>query len=161
MIGPDRLELTMKSVQEQFSDYAAFHRTPGNKLFHRLGIPIIMLSLMGMLERVALFHSEGWQLDLAAILIVGSGIYYLALEWRLGIAMIAVSIVMYFAGAAMPMWLLVILFVTGWIFQGIGHAVYEKRQPAFAQNLVHLLIGPLWILNDAIGVVREPSRVTT
>lgn len=149
----------MKSVQEQFSDYAAFHKTPGNKLFHRLGIPIIMLSLLGMLERVVLFNSGGLQLDLALLLILGSGIYYLALEWRLGIAMIAVSVAMYFAGSALPMWLLVSLFVAGWIFQGIGHAVYEKRQPAFAQNLVHLLIGPLWILNDAMGIVQEPSRV--
>ncbi|HUF17255.1 MAG TPA: Mpo1-like protein, partial [Thermoanaerobaculia bacterium] len=90
-----------------------------------------------------------------------SGIYYLALEWRLGVAMILVSIGMYFIGAAMPMWLLITLFVAGWIFQGIGHAVYEKRQPAFAQNLVHLLICPLWILNDAIGVVSGDSRVTS
>lgn len=151
----------MKSVHEQFSDYAAFHRTPGNKLFHRLGIPIIMLSLLGMLERVAVFQSASLNIDLAMILIAASGIYYLALEWRLGSAMIAVSVAMYFAGAAMPMWLLISLFVAGWIFQGIGHAVYEKRQPAFAQNLLHLLIGPLWILNDAIGVVRQPSSVAS
>ena len=152
----------MKSVQEQFSDYAAFHQTAGNKLFHRLGIPIIMLSLLGMLERVVIAVTDSWQLDLAILLIVGSGIYYLALEWKLGLAMIAVSIGMYFAGAAMPMWLLIALFIIGWIFQGIGHAVYEKRQPAFAQNLIHLLIGPLWILNDMLHVVaagenRQPA----
>lgn len=143
----------MKSVQQQFSDYAAFHQTAGNKLFHRLGIPIIMLSLLGMLERVVIAHAGEWQLDLAILLIVASGIYYLALEWKLGFVMIVVSIAMYFAGAFIPMWLLIALFVIGWIFQGIGHAVYEKRQPAFAQNLIHLLIGPLWILNDVLHIV--------
>ena len=63
-----------------------------------------------------------------------------------------------FAGAAMPMWLLIALFIIGWIFQGIGHAVYEKRQPAFAQNLIHLLIGPLWILNDMLHVVAAGDK---
>jgi uncharacterized membrane protein YGL010W len=65
-----------------------------------------------------------------------------------------VSIGFYFLGAAMPMWLNVALFALGWIFQGIGHSVYEKRKPAFVRNFVHLLVGPLWILNDLIPVVK-------
>ena len=42
----------------------------------------------------------------------------------------------------------------GWIFQFIGHSVYEKKNPAFFRNFVHLLVGPLWILNDLIPVVK-------
>jgi uncharacterized membrane protein YGL010W len=68
--------------------------------------------------------------------------------------MLGVSIIFYVAGAAMPLWLNVALFVLGWIFQFIGHSVYEKRQPAFFRNVVHLLVGPLWILNDIIPVVK-------
>jgi len=37
------------------------------------------------------------------------------------------------------------LFATGWLFQLVGHSVYEKNRPAFGRNLVHLLIGPAWI----------------
>ena len=37
------------------------------------------------------------------------------------------------------------LFAVGWIFQLVGHSVYEKNRPAFVRNLGHLLIGPLWI----------------
>ena len=43
------------------------------------------------------------------------------------------------------------LFVVGWIFQFVGHYVYEKRAPAFYRNLAHLLVGPLWILAKATG----------
>ena len=43
------------------------------------------------------------------------------------------------------------LFVVGWIFQFIGHYVYEKRSPAFFRNLAHLLVGPLWIVAKAVG----------
>jgi uncharacterized membrane protein YGL010W len=40
--------------------------------------------------------------------------------------------------------------VVGWILQYLGHYVYEKKSPAFYRNLVHLLVGPLWILAKAV-----------
>jgi uncharacterized membrane protein YGL010W len=147
----------MRTIESHFADYAAYHQTKGNKWFHRFGIPMIMLTLIGMLTRVELFAVSGYRIDAAMLLIVASTIFYLVVEWRLAIAMLAVSIGFYVLGRAMPMWLNVTLFVLGWIFQFIGHSVYEKKQPAFLNNIVHLLIGPLWILNDLIPVVK-PSR---
>lgn len=38
------------------------------------------------------------------------------------------------------------MFVVGWIFQFIGHAI-EKTMPEFITNPVFLLIGPLFFLN--------------
>jgi uncharacterized membrane protein YGL010W len=149
----------MRDINELFADYASYHRTAGNKAFHRLGIPAIMLTAIGMLTRVTLFHVDRVWIDGAMLLIALSTIYYLIVEWRLAIAMLAVSIGMYFLGRAMPMWLNVTLFVLGWIFQFVGHSVYEKKNPAFYRNLLHLLIGPLWILNDLIPVVKPaPDR---
>ena len=144
----------MRDIQALFDDYASYHRTPGNKWFHRLGIPMIMLTLLGMLARVDLARAGSVVVDAAMVLVAVAGVYYLMLEWRLGLAMIAVSIAMYVAGAALPMTVNVVVFVAGWIFQFIGHSVYEKRQPAFFRNFVHLLIGPLWILNDVVPVVK-------
>ncbi|HEX9982677.1 MAG TPA: Mpo1-like protein [Thermoanaerobaculia bacterium] len=149
----------MRDINELFADYASYHRTAGNKMFHRLGIPAIMLTAIGMLTRVSLFEVSGVRIDAAMLLIALSTIYYLIVEWRLAIAMLAVSAGMYFLGRAMPMWLNVTLFVLGWIFQFVGHSVYEKKNPAFYRNLLHLLIGPLWILNDLIPVVKPaPDR---
>lgn len=147
----------MADVNELFADYAAHHRTRGNKIFHRLGIPMIMLTLIGMLTQVPLFDAGTVRFDAAMLLIAASTAYYFAIEWRLAMAMLVVSIVFYFAGAAVPLWINLAIFVLGWIFQFIGHSVYEKQQPAFFRNLVHLLVGPLWILNDVIHVVpRSP-----
>ena len=142
----------MRDITALFDDYASYHRTPGNKLFHRLGIPMIMLTLLGMLARV-----EMASIDAAIVLIALSSIYYLSLDWRLGMAMMLVSVAMWAIGRMLPMTVNVVFFVLGWIFQFIGHSVYEKKQPAFVRNLVHLLIGPLWILNDVIPLVK-PSR---
>ena len=145
----------MATVETLFADYASYHQTRGNKFFHRLGIPMIMLSLIGMLTQVTLFDIGTVRMDAAMLLIALSCAYYFVIEWRLGMAMIAVSIVMYFVGAALPFFLNLALFVLGWIFQFIGHKVYEHKNPAFFRNFVHLLIGPLWILNDIIPVVKQ------
>ena len=148
----------MQSIETLFADYASYHRTKGNKVFHRLGIPMIMLSLIGMLTQVPLFDVATLRLDAAMLLIAASSAWYFVVEWRLAIAMMAVSIVFYFVGAAIPFWINLALFVLGWIFQGIGHTVYEHKKPAFMRNFVHLLVGPLWILNDVVPVVKnQPS----
>ena len=144
--------LQMTKLDRLFDDYASYHRTAGNKWFHRFGIPLIMLSLLGMLARVEIVAINSLRIDLAVVLIVASAIYYLMLDWKLGLGMLGVSIIFYFIGAALPMSVNVTLFILGWVFQFIGHSVYEKKQPAFMRNFVHLLVGPLWILK---GMVRR------
>ena len=147
----------MQDIQTLFADYAAYHQTAGNKFFHRLGIPMIMLSLIGMLTTVPLVDVATVKLDVAMILIAAAIAYYFVIEWRLAIAMIAISVAFYFIGAALPLWINATLFVLGWIFQFIGHKVYEHKNPAFFRNFVHLLIGPLWILNDVVPVVKKSA----
>jgi uncharacterized membrane protein YGL010W len=146
----------MQDVSALFADYAAYHQTAGNKFFHRLGIPMIMLTLIGMLTQVPLFTAGTVRYDAAMFLIAASTAYYFVVEWRLAIAMAAVSIAFYFIGAAIPLAINVAVFILGWIFQFIGHKVYEHKNPAFFRNFVHLLIGPLWILNDVVHFVPAP-----
>ncbi len=140
----------MSRLDALFDDYASYHRTAGNKWFHRFGIPLIMLSLFGMLARVQLVAINSLRIDLAIVLIFAASVYYLMLDWKLGLGMLAVSIILYIAGAALPLSVNIVLFILGWIFQFVGHSVYEKKQPAFARNLVHLLVGPLWILKGMV-----------
>jgi uncharacterized membrane protein YGL010W len=107
-----------------------------------------------MLARVGIATISGFRIDAGILLIALATIYYLILEWRLAIAMLVVSSGFYLIGAWLPMWLNVALFILGWIFQFIGHSLYEHRQPAFFRNATHLMVGPLWILNDVIPVVK-------
>jgi uncharacterized membrane protein YGL010W len=144
----------MQDIRASFADYASYHQTKGNKWFHRLGIPLIMLTLIGMLARVGIATIGGIRLDAGMVLIALAVLYYLILEWRLAIPMLVVSIGFYLLGLRLPLSVNVALFILGWIFQFVGHSVYEHKKPAFLQNGVHLLIGPLWILNDLIPVVK-------
>ena len=138
-------------LSAHFADYAAFHGTPGNKACHYIGIPLIMVSLFAMLSAVPLFAVGGFTVTAAEVLLLAATAYYLTLDGVLALLMLAASAVLDVIGHAMPMALAVVLFVVGWIFQFIGHYVYEKRSPAFYRNLAHLLVGPLWILAKASG----------
>lgn len=148
----------MHRADPLFEDYAHHHRTVGNKWCHRIGIPLIILSLLGMLSIVR-FPIDGSVIDAAMILIAIVLAYYLWLGLRLGAAMLIASVLLYLIGQALPFFANVALFAIGWILQFIGHGVYEKRQPAFLRNMVHLLIGPVWILNDLVPLVPRSDRV--
>ena len=145
----------VRDMQTLFADYAEYHRTPGNKWFHRFGIPMIMLSLLGLLARVPIIMP----VDAAIALIAIAAVIYLRLDWRLGAMMIAVSVAFYLFGRALPLPINGALFVLGWVLQFVGHSVYEHRRPAFLKNALHLLVGPLWILNDAMP--RKLNREAT
>jgi uncharacterized membrane protein YGL010W len=41
-------------LQAYFQDYASFHRTPGNKVCHSIGIPSIVMSLLGLLSQIVI-----------------------------------------------------------------------------------------------------------
>jgi uncharacterized membrane protein YGL010W len=139
------------ALRSHFDDYAAFHRTPGNKACHSFGIPIILLASLALLARVPVFALGGFTVTLAEVLIALFVAYYLTLDRTLAFLMLVAYASLDAAGRLLPPLPALGLFVFGWILQGVGHAVYEKNSPAFFRNFVHLAIGQLWILAKAVG----------
>ena len=82
---------------------------------------------------------------------LASAAFYLRLDLRLGLAMalqLALSVwaSQWFAALSTATWLGwgVGLFVVGWAIQFLGH-YYEGKKPAFVDDLVGLLVGPLFL----------------
>jgi uncharacterized membrane protein YGL010W len=78
------------------------------------------------------------------------------LTHNIGIPLIVISLPLFFFNWR---WALA-LFVVGWIFQFVGHAI-EGNQPAFFRNPVYLLVGPAWVLRRAalmLGFGKRNSR---
>lgn len=51
------------------------------------------------------------------------------------------------------------LFIVGWIFQFMGHAI-EGNQPAFFKSPMYLLVGPWWLARraaTAIGLLKASA----
>ena len=148
----------MSRLDRHFADYAAHHQNGWNKATHTLGIPMIVLALFGLASRVVLLPlSESMTLDLGLILgLILIGIY---LAWHplLAIVTALICIPLYLGGSMLPTgWLLGILAV-GVGLQYLGHLAFEGKNPAFHRNLIHTLVGPLWmvaLLASALGLYR-------
>ena len=138
------------NIDGLFADYAAHHRTAGNVRTHLIGIPMIAFSLTGLLA-VELFRVEGFPVEIALLLIVALAPLHIWLDARLGAALTALYLGFYFGARLLSWEINVALFVVGWVFQFIGHMKYEHRSPAFYTNLLHLFVGPLWVLNHLLG----------
>ena len=145
-------------LENYFKDYMEYHQTSGNQICHFLGIPMITLSLLGMLSMVT-FGSEMWQTSLfrpdlgLALLILGLSFYFY-IDWKIALPFALVLTGFYFLGRTLPIQVLVALQVLGWIFQYIGHLKFEQRSPAFYKNLAHVFIGPLWVFSKAVGYAK-------
>lgn len=148
----------MRTLTDQLAQYAAYHRDRRNIATHFIGIPMIVLALAVLLSRPAwtvaalpLAVSPAW------LLFGLSVIYYFVLDVPLGLMMTVVSVLCVTCGAWLAQqltltWLAsgIGLFVVGWVFQFVGHVAYEHRKPAFIDDVIGLLIGPLFVLAEAL-----------
>lgn len=144
----------MRPVQEWLDEYADSHRHSTNKVLHWICVPVIVVSVVGLLWALpvpAAFAAAAPWLNWGTIALALALAYYLALSATLGFGMVLVviavaAIVRWLDSLATPLWLLcVILFVVAWIGQFVGH-VYEGKRPSFFKDVQFLLIGPLWLL---------------
>ncbi len=138
-------------LRSHFAEYARFHATKGNQACHYVAIPLIVLSVLVMLAQLSLVPLGGYTVTAAEVVLIAITLYYLSLDWVLALLMLAISAAMIVAGRPLGLWGGLAVFVFGWILQFVGHYLYEKKSPAFFQNLVHLLVGPLWVLAKATG----------
>ncbi len=163
----------MKTLTDQLAQYASYHRDHRNIVTHFIGIPLIVLSISTLLARPSLASldlpsllGQGGALDItpALILSVLAGLFYFRLDLRYGAVMalwlgLSYDLGWLIAQADTAIWLSsgIGLFVVGWAVQFIGH-FYEGRKPAFVDDLIGLLIGPLFLVAEAsfyLGLRRE------
>ena len=143
----------MKTLVEHLSQYAEYHRDRRNIATHFVGIPLIVLAVAELLSRPGLELAGLW-LSPAALVAAAAAIFYLRLDLRYGLLMSALLLLSLWFGAVLAvqsttLWLSVgvALFVIGWIIQFVGH-YYEGRKPAFVDDLMGLLVGPLFVVAE-------------
>ena len=144
----------MKTLTEQLATYAAYHRDRRNIATHFIGIPLIVVAIATLLSRPVL-GLGGVPLSPAVLVVLALVPFYLRLDVPLGLATLAgYALALVFGAwcAAQPTsaWLAtgIGLFVVGWIIQFVGHA-WEGRKPAFVDDILQLVIGPLFVVAEA------------
>lgn len=141
----------MRTFSEQLTKYALYHRDARNILTHLVAIPLIVLAVLILLSRPAVVIGA-ISLTPALLAVLLSSVYYIKLNVRYGLAMallllLGLQLSTPLASGTTSLWLGsgMGLFVLGWIIQFIGHA-YEGKKPAFVDDIIGLVIGPLFIV---------------
>lgn len=141
--------VTGRRVDQLLAHYGESHRNPRNEHIHFVAIPLIMLSLLGLL-----WAAHPW---VAYAFAAASMVYYARLSVVFLVAMAVVTAIGLVLVNAMGAWVLPIsaaIFVLAWIAQFIGHRV-EGKKPSFFEDLQYLWVGPLFVLSklfERIGV---------
>lgn len=154
----------MRTAEQWLQEYGESHRHATNKTLHWICVPIIVVSLIGLLW--SLPTPASWReisplLNWGSLFLVASVLYYmlisvsLALGMALFVALVMLSI-MGLQNLPWPLWsVCVALFVFAWIGQFIGH-YYEGKRPSFFKDIQFLMIGPLWLLSFIYRKLRIP-----
>lgn len=144
-------------IDSLLADYGQAHRAPGNVVCHTIGITLIVFGLLSMLHAIPV----AGLLTASEILVIAASAWYFALDVKMGVAMLAAGLIVDVAARAVADARIGAgAFILGWIFQAIGHGVYEKSSPAFFRNLVHLLVGPAYLVNKVVRVRPIPRTST-
>lgn len=147
--GPGSLGIEARKVDRLLAHYGESHRHPRNERIHFVAIPLILVSLLGLM-----WAAHPW---LAFLFVAASLVYYARLSLVLLAGMAAVSGVALLLVTAMGSWVLPLsagIFVAAWIAQFIGHKI-EGRKPSFFEDLQYLWVGPLFVLGklfERLGV---------
>ncbi len=159
----------MTPLLAQLTKYGNYHRDRRNIFTHLFGVPVIMFSVVCFLSRPPIdlgfaVISPVWAVALAALT------FYTRLDRRYGIAMaVQLTLFIFLARfvAALPTtsWLLTSagLFFGGWVVQFIGH-YFEGRKPAFVDDIIGLLVGPLFVTAEfgfLLGLRKEVEAELT
>jgi uncharacterized membrane protein YGL010W len=145
-----------RPATELMVQYATYHRDRRNIATHFLGIPLIVLAIGIFLAR-AQFDLGPLRLSAAWVLWAVTGAWYLTRgNLVLGAATTLATALLIWAAHPLAVgttgaWLAcgLVTFVTGWVLQFIGH-YYEGRKPAFVDDLVGLLVGPMFVVGEAL-----------
>lgn len=154
----------MRTVDQWLAEYGDSHQHPTNKGLHWVCVPIIVVSLTGLLWSLPVpqaFQSLSPWLNWGTVLLLAGVLYYLIMSWSLALGMMLFVVLVAAAvrGLDTLPWSLslvcVTLFVLAWMGQFIGHH-YEGKRPSFFKDVQFLMIGPLWLLSFIYRKLRIP-----
>lgn len=134
-----------RRINQLLVHYGESHQNPRNELIHFIAIPLIMLSLVGMLFALHPFVAYGF--------VAASMVYYARLSGVFFISMLlwsALTVAVVFAMGPRVLSLSVVIFVGAWILQFIGHKI-EGKKPSFFEDIQYLWVGPLFVLSKLFG----------
>jgi uncharacterized membrane protein YGL010W len=132
---------TQRNVDTLLAHYGESHQNPTNETIHFFAIPLIMLSLVGLM-----YALHPW---LAYAFVAASMVYYVQLSLVFFVTMMLWSALLLWLikGMGNYVWQISLtVFVGAWVAQFVGHKL-EGKKPSFFEDIQYLWVGPLFVLS--------------
>jgi uncharacterized membrane protein YGL010W len=135
---------TYFDLKQSFKFYGAFHHNRINKVIHIICVPLIFITSIELLARVA----PSWSVLAIFLFYLLS---FVLMDVRAGLAYAPVMILFWYLASTVfanhPS-LSLGIFVVAWLAQFAGHGFFEKRAPALLSNLpqaLHAAVFFVWL----------------
>ena len=150
----------MKTLEQWFSEYGESHQNKTNVYIHKVCVPLITWSLLGILWTIPvpeLFLQYGINWTYVFVLICL--LFYISLKSIrviFGVLTLVLPIVYLLHEVSAVyghriLYVSIAIFVLAWIGQFVGHKI-EGKKPSFFQDIQFLLVGPAWVLKDILRI---------
>ena len=132
-------------LKHLLNNYGESHQNKINIIIHKICVPLIMFSIIGLLYSIP----SRFYMDWAAITLLVAMSFYSTLGQKVLSAMVLVYGIMYLLVVFLSSQdnffaLMFTIFALSWVGQFIGHKV-EGKKPSFMEDLKYLLVGPVWV----------------
>lgn len=146
---------------DQLAMYAAYHTDRRNQITHYVGVPLIIFSIIIVLDQARFGESFS-----AAGLVLGVLLTsYLIAVPVVGLLSLFVCVLLYAAAAvvagldpAVRWTFAAVCFVAGWAIQFLGH-VFEGRRPAFTVNILQVFMAPAFLVAELLFALGMQQRL--
>eukprot|EP00744_Colponema_vietnamica_P012518 GILI01017568.1.p1 GENE.GILI01017568.1~~GILI01017568.1.p1 ORF type:complete len:207 (-),score=38.38 GILI01017568.1:115-735(-) len=165
-----------------FAGYGSYHNNMINKIIHIICVPLIVWSLMMLLrlipftfviESAPRFFSHwaatpGWEPHWAFFFSVILLIYYYVLDFGVGFVSSCLFALMYYTSnlvfnacgsLACILTVALVVHIVSWVFQFIGHGVFEKRRPALIDNIFQVFVAPFFVTLEVMFLFGYKKEV--
>ena len=138
-------------INQLLGEYAQSHQNPTNIAIHKVCVPAITFSVVGLIYSLPVslgeIHFIYWVL-LAVVL------YYARLSLKYLVIFLPILVLFVwladFLKNSQILWQTSLgVFIIAWIGQFYGHKI-EGKKPSFFKDLQFLLIGPLWTIKTVL-----------
>jgi uncharacterized membrane protein YGL010W len=155
----------VKTVEENLTQYAAYHRDRRNIATHFVGVPMIVFAIILALA-TAVIQVGPVAVSMAAVVSIAMCAYYFRLDAVFGVTMAVVLFAMCAAASEITArwstpaslgWAAAI-FTAGWALQFLGHK-FEGMKPAFFDDVMQLIIGPLFVCAEAFFLLGAKPQL--
>jgi uncharacterized membrane protein YGL010W len=149
----------MRSHQQYLDAYAVSHRHPVNQWIHLICVPAIFFASFALAYAVPV--GDTW-VNLATVGSLPVLAFYARLGARsllTGLGWLAVSLALCVGIEALGLalaWVAGATFVIAWAAQFVGHKI-EGAKPSFIDDLLFLLVGPLFVQHKLNRLIRTGS----